>query len=170
MCTSYLQPHQVGSHSSFDGSPTLVFHHSDSLTTLLSLKPQKEQLSYSYLCTVKSKSITGSSCHKYNFCHDKSMLVIIMFILTKLLLQQIFVVCLSWQKWYLHYFVTTKAMFCHDKHMFVFVTTKMILALFCHNKSQVLSWQTHVHICHNKNDTCIILSQQKSCFVMTNMC
>ena len=123
----------------------------------------QEQLSYSYLCTVKRKGITGSSCHKYNFCHDKSMLVIIMFILTKLLLQQIFVVCLSWQKWYLHYFVTTKAMFCHDKHMFVFVTTKMILALFCHNKSQVLSWQTHVHICHNKNDTCIILSQQKSC-------
>ena len=45
-----------------------------------------------------------------------------MFVATKLLLQQIFVttsMCLLWQKWYLHNFVTTKAVFCCDKHVFV---------------------------------------------------
>ena len=102
-------------------------------------------------------------------------------------------VCLSWQNTYSswqifvatniilsqqkfchnqHTFVATKDMFCHDKHMTVTTNTcdKPQRAYFCRNKRHVLSWQTHD--CHNKHvwqaTTSILLSQQKTCFVMTN--
>ena len=72
-------------------------------------------------------TVTGGSCHKYHFCHDKSFVVKKdMFVVTKLLLWQIFVTTkhlLSWQK-----YACRDKTFCHDKH--VFVATNM-----CHNKN-----------------------------------
>ena len=90
---------------------------------------------------------------KHVFHSDKSMLAAKTvlsqqnsFAVTKLLLQQIFVVtktCLTWQK------------FCHDKHIFV-VTKDM----FSHNKHMSVTTKTF----HNKNMfvmTSILLSRQK---------
>ena len=65
-----------------------------------------------------NKTITGESCHKYDFCHDK------------------------------HVFVMTKHVFCCDKHIFVvtkvhkhnFVATDFLLrqAYICRDKQLVL--------------------------------
>ena len=141
-------------------------------------------------------SIIGSSCHKYQFCHDKRssccdkhMFVVTkhvfcrdksMLVVTKLLSQETYFCC---NKSFVmtnicsnkHNFVRTKllsrqAYFCRDKH--VLVVTKHI---FCHDKSmllhpfvttKVLSRQIFVA-------TNIILSQQNFCrdkltFVVTN--
>ena len=93
-------------------------------------------------------TITGVSCHKCHFCHEKTFVMTnTSSVVTK--------VCLLQQKFYhdKHTFVTTKDMFCHDKHMFVttkvsfvhnkimFVATKVLTqqAYFCCNKRRVLS-------------------------------
>ena len=111
-------------------------------------------------------SIVGGSCHKCNFCCDKS------FVTTNM--------CLLRRKFChnKHVFVVTKQLFCHDKSMFVatklcqdkydkmFVVTNIILSQqnFCHGKRRVLLWQMCVcynktclwwqNICCDKNDTC----------------
>ena len=119
-------------------------------------------------------SITGGSCHKYNFCCDKSFVVTnvclpwqnfrhnkIMFVVTKRLLRQTHI-CRD-----KHTFVGTKDVLCCDKHVsgatkvslswqnfcrdkIMFVTRKVLLrqAYFCCNKRCVLSRQTRV--CCNK--------------------
>ena len=73
---------------------------------------------------INSFSITGGSCHKYNFCRDKHFVATnTSFVATK--------VCLSRQN-----ICSDKIMFCLDKHTFVatnicreksFVATKIIL-------------------------------------------
>ena len=117
-------------------------------------------------CSEHYTTITGRSCHKYHFCHDKHMFVTTnmcssqqntSFVTTKvclsrkLLLRQNYV-CrdkyLSWQQ------ILTKDVFCQDKHVFLsqqnFCQDKIY---FCPNK--YLLWQK---LCQDKN----ILSQQTS--------
>ena len=120
--------------------------------------------------------ITGRSCIKYDFCHNKHM-----FVTTKVCLSQkkkqkkktsvMTKVCLLRQKCFvttnmcLSQNVATK-MFCHDKHVFV---TKP-LAYFFHDKRHVLSQQTCV-CCNKSNRNCptkvavtkVCLSWQKFC-------
>ena len=85
--------------------------------------------------------IIGESCHKYNFCHNKTS-----FVTTK--------ICLSWQ----NVFVATRVTnICRNKRNFVrtnmcllcFVMTKVLSwqAYFCHDKRYVLSMTC---VCHNK--------------------
>ena len=72
-----------------------------------------------------ANTITGSSCHKYHFCCDKTFvetntsLSQQIFVMTKKLLLQQNYVCHS-----KHTFVMTKDMFCHDKH--IFTATKLL--------------------------------------------
>ena len=94
------------------------------------------------VCVCWSVSITGRSCHKYHFCHDKCFVtkdifcdkghllprqnfccVKIMFAVTK------YLSCLSWQA----YFLSWQKMFSHNKH--VFVMTKIILVTAPANNS-----------------------------------
>ena len=93
------------------------------------------------------KDITGGSCHKYHFCHDKSFVMIkhifccnnSMLVATK--------VCLSWQNILVmtNNFVVTEvlsrqAYFCCYKHMFV--VTKDV---FCRNKTSFLSRRKYAY-------------------------
>ena len=68
-----------------------------------------------------------------------------------------------------YHFVAIKHFFCCEKSMLA--TTKLLLwqTYFCHDKSKYLSQQTCV--CHDKHfvETSILLSWQKTRFVMTNM-
>ena len=58
-----------------------------------------------------------------NFCHDKG------FVMTNIIL--------LWQKFCCnkHIFVTTKDVFCHDKHMFIVTNMCLSRQKFCHDKS-----------------------------------
>ena len=78
------------------------------------------------------KSITGGSCHKHHFCHDK------------------------------HVFVVTKHVFCHDKSMLA--ATKLL-------SQQNYICCDHFCCCCDKNFvmTSILLSWQKTCFVVTKV-
>ena len=106
---------------------------------------------YNY-CFCRDKHVFGTTVHI--FCRDKSMLL-----MTKVLLRQIFVATNT---------ILSRQNLCRNKH--VFVATKHI---FCHDKNtivaiNVLSRQTRV--CRDKSfvATIILLSRQKTCFVMTN--
>ena len=113
--------------------------------------------------------IIGRSCHKYNFCHDKSFVMTntclswqnTAFVVTK--------VCLLWQKNCHKSSVTTSLLLCLTWQNTSFATTKVCLsgqnfwydiffvstkvlsrqASFCCYKRRVLSQQTH--ICRNKH-------------------
>ena len=105
----------------------------------------------------------GGNCHKYHFCCDKIAL-----------LQQIFVATntfvttkvLSHQT----YFCCNRRIFCCSKHMFV--TTKEILSQqnFCCGK--VMFAVTNIgcdkSFVATKNISSILLSWQKTCFVVAN--
>ena len=127
-----------------------------------------------YVCTVSVAGvlclyyISGGSCHKYPFCHNKSFVATNMCLLrqtcvcrnkTLLSLQQKYAccdktfvmtnTCLSWQIFVTtkifcrgkHTFVVTKDVFCHDKHISVttkLVATKILLVAAPRNGSTVL--------------------------------
>ena len=88
------------------------------------------------------KHIIGGSCRKYHFCCDKSF-VATNFVL--ILLQQKF--CCG-----KYTFVTTKDVFCHNKHMFVAANTCLSLRKFCHNESDTFG------SCANDANMSVILS------------
>ena len=113
-------------------------------------------------------TITGGSCHKYHFCHDKFFVVTstcllrentsfvrtkvslpgqnvcqqkIMFVMTKYCCRNKVNTCLSWQKFCCdkHTFVKTKDVFCHDKH--VSVATKVSLLQQNLSRQKWYLWQ-----------------------------
>ena len=109
-----------------------------------------------------SISIIGWSCHKCNFCRDKHATKVLprereklkRFVETKRLSQQIFVAT--------NIILSRLAYFCHDKHGFV--ATKV-----CLSRQNICS-DTHVFNVTTFVATSILLSRQKTCFVVTNTC
>ena len=108
--------------------------------------------------------IIGGSCHKYNFCHKKSVLLRPKFLFCRDKHMFVKMKKLSWHKY-----------ICCDKHFFFLFATNVLLwhifvaqQMFCHDKpvchnkhifsqgQTYLSWQKHV--CHDKS------------FAMTKMC
>ena len=87
-------------------------------------------------------AIIGGSCHKYHFCHNKSFVLTNTFVVTKHVFccNKSMLVVLSWQKLCLLW----QNYVCRDKHVFIMRIFVVV--------------------------TSILLSQQKTCFVVTNMC
>ena len=111
------------------------------------------------------------------FCRDKSMLV-----MTKTFVAKIF--CCDKYMFVATKVLSRQAYFCCDKYMFVATKVLSRQAYFCCDKRRLLSqWKYACHdkimfvmtniCCLNKSfvmTSILLSSQQKTCFVMTNMC